>query len=207
MKKSLAALTAAFALAGSGMTFAASTTELTVKGLITPSACTPSLSGGGVVDHGKISAKDLNPNTPTSLPPATLRLSVICDAATLFALRGTDNRPGSSTIVDGYGLGLASNAGKIGNFTLALKNAVADTVVVSPLESSDDGTTWQETGNAIWQSQNLAAFGIPGGNQPTPITEVNTDVEVATVISRSSTLPLDNEVFIDGSATLEVKYL
>lgn len=130
MKKSLAALTAVFTLAGSGMTFAASTTELTVTGMITPSACTPSLSGN--VNYGKISIKDLDPNTPTHLDPITIRLNVLCDAATLIALRGTDNRSGSSTILDGYGLGLTSNNVKIGNFTLSLENAVADNVDVTP---------------------------------------------------------------------------
>ena len=43
----------------SGTAHAASTVELTVKGLITPMACTPLLSGGGLVDFGKISRNDL----------------------------------------------------------------------------------------------------------------------------------------------------
>ena len=43
-----------------GNALAASSTDLTVKGLITPSACTPALSNAGAVDFGKLSAKDLN---------------------------------------------------------------------------------------------------------------------------------------------------
>lgn len=204
MKKSLAALTAALTLAGSGMTFAASTTELTVTGLITPSACTPSLSGN--VDYGKISIKDLNPNTPTNLDPVTIRLTVLCDAATLIALRGTDNRSGSSTITDGYGLGLASNNKKIGNFTLAFKNAVADNVEVTPLQSSDNGENWQVIGDAIWQGLTLAAFGTPGNTQPTLIQNLNTDVVVVGQIANASGLPAE-DTKIDGLATIEVVYL
>lgn len=204
MKKSLIALTAALTLAVSGIAFA-STAELTVKGLITPSACTPSLSGN--VDYGKISIKDLNLNTPTNLAPVTVQLAVLCDASTLFALSGTDNRPGSSTIPDGYGLGLASNSQKIGNFTLSLKNPVADNLVVSPLESSDGGTTWRAIGNAIWQSMYWAAFGKPGDTQPTPIKEVKADLQVNAEITRASFFPQGEEIQIDGSATITVKYM
>ncbi|MCF5169438.1 MULTISPECIES: DUF1120 domain-containing protein [Pseudomonas] len=204
MKKSLAALTAVFTLAGSGMTFAASTTELTVTGMITPSACTPSLSGN--VNYGKISIKDLDPNTPTHLDPITIRLNVLCDAATLIALRGTDNRSGSSTILDGYGLGLTSNNVKIGNFTLSLENAVADNVDVTPLQSSDNGQNWQVIGNAIWQGTTLAAFGIPGNPQPTMIQNLNTDIVVIGQIDRAMGFPSE-ETPIDGLATIEVVYL
>ncbi|PNA52870.1 hypothetical protein C1Y14_34105, partial [Pseudomonas sp. MPR-R5B] len=61
MKKPLAALATLVMLATSGAAVAASSVDLTVTGLITPTACTPSLSANGVVDHGKISAKDLSP--------------------------------------------------------------------------------------------------------------------------------------------------
>jgi len=204
MKKSLAALIAAFTLAGSGMTFAASTTELTVTGMITPSACTPSLSGN--VNYGKISIKDLNSHSPTTLDPITIRLNVLCDAATLIALRGIDNRSGSSTVLDGYGLGLASNNVKVGNFTLSLKNAVADNVDVTPLQSSDNGQNWQVIGNAIWQGTTLAAFGIPGNTQPTMIQNLNTDVVVIGLIASAIDFPSE-ETPIDGLATIEVVYL
>jgi type 1 fimbria pilin len=54
-------------LASAGNAIAASSVDLTVKGSITPSACTPLLSSGGVADFGKISVKDLRPDNPTYL--------------------------------------------------------------------------------------------------------------------------------------------
>lgn len=48
-KPTLALLLAAFAPAA----FAASSADLNVFGTITPSACAPVLSDGGVIDHGK----------------------------------------------------------------------------------------------------------------------------------------------------------
>ncbi|AQY64497.1 MULTISPECIES: DUF1120 domain-containing protein [Pseudomonas] len=209
MKKPLAAFTAVIALVGSGMTFAASTVELTVKGVITPSACTPTLSASGVVDHGKVSVKDLNLDSPTSLPTARLQLNVDCEAATLFALRTTDNRAGSSIYGFGYGLGLINNLQKIGTFWLSLRNPVADNVAVEPIESLD-GVSWQAIDDVVWQNPYMAAFGDRSNGQdpkPIPIKNVISELVIDTQIAAANSLDLSNEVLIDGSATIEVKYL
>ena len=68
MKTLLSTVAASVMLVTGATAFAASTVDLAVKGLIVPSACTPTLSGGGIIDHGKISAKDLRPNNPTLSP-------------------------------------------------------------------------------------------------------------------------------------------
>jgi len=210
MKKSLATLTAALIIASTGTAFAASTVELTVKGLITPTACTPSLSGGGVVDHGKISAKDLNVDKTTQLPNQTLLLSVDCEAKTLFAIKGADNRAGSSLYSHGYGLGLINNTQKIGSYSLEYKSPIADQLPTRVLHSMDDGLTWMDGEDAAIPAQELAGFGdTSGGNAraPIPIQELRTDVIVWTTIAAAKDMDLSNEVNMDGSATLEVKYL
>lgn len=211
MKKSLATLTVALMLASTGTAFAASTVELTVKGWITPTACTPSLSGGGIVDHSKISAKDLNVDRSTRLPRQTLQLTVNCEAQALFALSATDNRPGSATAATGYGLGLIDKTQKIGNYHLLFANAVADNVAAFPIESTDGGASWMDLDpDTAWQRLSLAAFGdgSSGNNRrPIPIKDVTTDLFVDTEIAPTSGLNLTNEVQIDGSATIEVKYL
>ena len=60
MVSPLTTLTATLLLIGAGPVWAASSQDLTVKGVITPSACAPVVSGGGTVDFGKVSVKDLN---------------------------------------------------------------------------------------------------------------------------------------------------
>lgn len=69
MNKSLTLACTALLLASTAPAFAASSVDLTVKGLITPSACTPNLPG--TVDFGKISAKDLNQDSQTQLEAKT----------------------------------------------------------------------------------------------------------------------------------------
>ncbi|MGA9702731.1 DUF1120 domain-containing protein [Pseudomonas sp.] len=202
-------LAAALMLSIGAPAWAASTVDLTVKGKITPNACTPSLSGAGVIDYGKVSAKDLNLTTPTSLPVATLQLTITCDGSTLFAVKGTDNRAGSNSSAYGYGLGLINGTQKLGAYDLTLQNAVADSVDTIVLESSDNGTTWRDLDDTALVPSSLAAFGdrSSGVWLPVAIEQVTTDLVVYGRIARADSLDLSDEHLIDGSATFEVKYL
>lgn len=185
--------------------FAASTTDLVVKGLITPSACTPQLSGGGVIDHGKISAKDLSANNATVIGNDSLQMSVTCEAQTLIAVQAADNRADSSERTAAYGLGLV--AGKpLGGFFLRWSRPLADDVMVQPIGSFDEGQSWSP--------ESIAEPGMymsiaPMGNSHAPYAIKRLDLElgIQTYITRTNDLDLSNEVPIDGSATLEVKYL
>lgn len=210
MKTSLAALCAALLVASPWQAFAVSSVELTVSGTIVPSACTPTLSAA-TVEHGKLSAKDLNVDRITKLTDAALQLQVSCDAPTLFALQGVDNRAGSSSDISGqsYGLNLINGNQKLGYFNLRLLNPVADTVAITPLASMDNGNTWTEAAGATWPPLQYAGFGDQSGGAwaPIQIQELITELQVMTYIAPTQDLDLTNEVPIDGSATLEVKYL
>ena len=210
MKTSLTALCAALLIANSLQALAASSVELTVSGTIVPSACTPLLSAG-TVEHGKLSAKDLSVDQVTKLTDATLQLQVTCDAPTLFALQGVDNRAGSSSDNSGqsYGLNLINGNQKLGFFHLRLLNPVADSVAITPLASMDNGNTWTNATGSTWPPQQFAGFGDQSGGAwaPIQIQELITELHVMTYIAPTRDLDLSNEVPIDGSATLEVKYL
>ncbi|MBD8192326.1 DUF1120 domain-containing protein [Pseudomonas fluorescens] len=205
MKKIFSTLSACLLLA-SPAAFAASTVDLAVKGLIVPSACTPSLSSGGVIDHGKISAKDLRPDNPTLIGTHTMTIAVICDAPIQFALHSVDNRAGSATGPSSYGLGLINGNQKLGRYNLILSNPIADSVPVQPIASNDAGNTWYS--ERFWDpGLYMSVAAMDDDTQPLSAKEVVMDMQVETVIARTDSLDLSNEVPIDGSATLEVKYL
>lgn len=210
MNNTLNALIATLLLGTCAQALAASTVDLTVTGTITPNACTPSLSGSGVVDYGKLSAKDLNLTTQTPLPMTTLQMVIECDGATLFAIKGTDNRAGSASGPSArtYGLGLINNDQKLGNYMVALANPVTEAGATQVLESIDNGATWRDGSTGIPPSS-LAAFGdrSSGVWLPIPIVKVTTDVNIWGFIARADSLDLSDEHKIDGSATFEVKYL
>jgi len=206
MKPLFTALATSLMLLGCATTYAASTVDLTVKGLIVPSACTPNLSGGGVIDHGKISAKDLRPDNPTHIGSHVITLAVLCDAPIQFALHSIDNRAGSSTVASDYGLGLINGTQKLGWYQLTLRNPVADGVAMQPIASGDGGNTWYS--EKFWDAGlYMAVAALDDATQPASVKEMVTELLVVTSIARTDGLDLSNEVTLDGSATLEVKYL
>ncbi|NVZ56889.1 DUF1120 domain-containing protein [Pseudomonas edaphica] len=209
MKTSLSLLSAALLLTSASSAFAASSIDLTVKGLITPSACAPSLSSGGVIDHGKIASKDLKPDNWTVIGNHTLQLAITCEAPTLVALKGIDNVGDSHDPMNRYGLGLVSGQ-KLGGYSLTFGNPIADNAAISVIESSDNGLTWQENiPGDTWPAAYLASFGdrSTGSWAPTPVRLVTADLKVQTLIAPTAGMDLTTEVPIYGSATIEVKYL
>ena len=205
MKLTLNALATALLVSTSASSLAASTVDLTVKGVITPSACTPGLSGAGVIDYGKISAKDLNLTTQTPLPRTTLQLTITCEGSTLFAIKGTDNRAGSGSTLNGYGLGLINGTQKLGGMSLRLLSSVADGVPVRTVGSYDNGVTWGS--ESYLMRGNLIAPAPTGIDLPTPVQQWAADLRVMPFIAKTSGLDLTNEAPIDGSVTLTVRYL
>ncbi|MGY2274194.1 MULTISPECIES: DUF1120 domain-containing protein [Pseudomonas] len=195
-------------LASAGHAVAASSVDLSVKGSITPSACTPSMSSSGTVDYGKLSVKDLNADKITRMPPEYLQLRVACDAATLFAIQGHDNRAGSSPHDEGnYGLGLINGDEKLGSFYVNLSAAVADDVPSRFITSHDGGETWNPwAGGGLWVGGTTA---VADNSSFTPLaTKVLTaEMEIRSLIEPTNKLTLTEEVPIDGSVAVTVKYL
>lgn len=212
MKKILIPLAVFSLWAGVSSSQAASTVDLTVTGLITPSACNPTLSNGGVYDLGKIAARDLNTEQPTPLPAHNLQLTLTCEASTLVALKPSDNRLGSSFESNNslrFGLGLVNGNEKLGSMMLQLHSIVADGATMYPIGSvGSSSNEWAPT--PILSPTFLTSFTLNSNTPspaPTPIQRLTADVLIEPRIAPANTLTLNTEVPIDGSATLEVNYL
>jgi hypothetical protein len=203
MKKYFAALTTTALISAAPYAIAASSVDLTVTGLITPVACTPTLSSGGVIDLGKISSQDLNLTSNTKVGSHPIQLVVSCDAPARFALNPIDNKAGTST-GDWFGLGLTDDLEKLGFFYPKVLQVNEGPTSLDPIESTD-GTTWTKATSA--KPGNLLSVAATGGNTPINAQVVTFDFEVETYIARADGLTLTNEVIIDGSSTFEVKYL
>lgn len=204
MKKYFAALTTTALISAAPFALAASSTDLTVTGLITPVACTPTLSSGGVIDLGKISSGDLLPEQNTKVGTHDLQLTVTCDAATKFAVNPIDNNP-SPSFPDAFGLGLGNEGEELGFYHPRVMTVMDGTTELDPIESADGGTTWAKAAEA--QPGYLLSVAAVGETDPTNAQNVTIDFEVDTWIARADSLDLSDEITIDGSATLEVKYL
>ncbi|MGF6096147.1 DUF1120 domain-containing protein [Pseudomonas sp. 18175] len=200
----------------SGTAHAASTVDLAVTGLITPMACTPLLSGGGLVDFGKISRNDLNLTNGTRLPHKYLTLTVNCNAPGRFALRMRDNRDGTAHVNSEifYGLGLDTSGNKIGVYSVSFdpkQTVVDDLAVVYGTESTTGGLAWRMANlNPIdVGSRSLLGFTDVVGSTagPSAIQTLTSTLKLEATLNARQNLDLSVETPMDGSATLEVVYL
>lgn len=185
---------------------AASTTDLSVKGLITPNACEPFITNGGVIEHGKLSIQSLAGEHFTALAPQTLQVRVQCDGQTLFALSTIDNRPGTSALDDNlHGLGMVNGNEKLGSVAFALSNPTSDIGPVRTIISTDGGLTWEPD----WYLGHAALTAIAALDGTTPIAVKTFDANLGfhTSIAPANNLTLTDEIPLDGQATLQVKYL
>ena len=209
MKNYLAALTASALICAAPFAVAASSTDLTVTGSITPSACMPLLSGGGHIELGKIPVKDLNPNPDrsTRLPKQSMQLTVTCNAATPFALDPTDNKSGTSYDDPfAFGLGLTDAGEKTGEFWVGIESAQADGQPAVTIMSFDKETPSWAIGNYI-MTGTITSVSASGTPVPLAATEVAMELSIAPFIAPTNSLTLTDEVTIDGSVTIDVKYL
>ena len=187
---------------------AASSTELNVTGLITPSACCPTLSADGIVDHGKVPARSLNQYEYSALPAQALDLTVSCNEPVLFVLVGMDNRADSS-LGPGFYYGLGTNihvpTERLGTVSLAFREVMGDGERVLVLASSNQGLTWFPESNAY--PNNYMGFAHPGTLVPEPHRLLTATLQVNTSINAAAYLTLKQEVPLDGSIVLDLRYL
>ena len=216
MKNHFAALSLTGLIGLAPHALAASADKLTVKGLITPLACTPSLSNSGLVEFGKIPRRDLNVDKRTRLRDQALDFSIQCSAPGRFALRMRDDREGSA-ITDSqiyYGLNYDGSGNKIGLYKLNFnpENTVVDDLSqVFSTDSTTGGAAWSTSSNRAIPIAARSYLGFTdraGSNAgPIAIRHLTSRVIVETVIAPTSELDLSTDVQIDGSATLEIVYL
>lgn len=195
---------------------AASTVDLTVKGRITPIACTPALSNNGLVDYGKISYKSLSVDKRTQLHDKHLDFSLQCNGPARFALVMRDNRDGSAIVNSEiyYGLNHDSRGNKIGLYSLNFdptQTVVDDLSQVFRTDSTTGGVAWSSSNSRpipIGARSYLGFTDIAGSNAgPIFIQHLTSRVTVETVIAPTPELDVSTDIQLDGLATLDVVYL
>jgi hypothetical protein len=202
-------LCAALLLLNTGSTvFASTVTDLSLAGLVTPSSCTVGLSGSGVIDHGTIRAHTLNQETPTPLPSQWLEVEINCSGPLLFALIGLDSREDSSSApATAYGLGNNPHAPSehLGSVSLMFEAAQGDGNAMQSLASNTHGGLWFP--QPAIHPRTLMGFARPGRPFPEPIIRLTTRIRAHTTINPANRLTLRQDVPLDGSLVLDLRYL
>lgn len=195
--------------------FAASV-DLKVIGTITPASCTPTFSGGGIIDYGTMPASTLSATAQTTLPDKTSALTITCDAAVKYGVSVLDNRAASAvntlntiagyTAANKFGLG-AVNGVNIGTYSIQLTSPTPDSGTTNILNSTDSGATWTASNGAVANNAMIGFGNSATATTATPHKTMNIGVRVVAAIVPANSLPLSSSVKIDGSTTFTVSYL
>lgn len=211
----------------------AESVDVKVIGTITPTACKPTLSGGGTVDYGIIPPASLKKDALNQLGNKQLDFAITCDAPVKLALTGINGRPGTAAGTEGengggssvapagidtsngeyvVGLGLDGNK-KVGGYTIGISNLVADNIDADGIYNSGDIKT--KSGDWLtWKV--LPVYGgvkiygsvaKKGEKQPIAFTTLAGKLNVQAYINKASELDLTKPVKLDGLTTLELVYL
>jgi hypothetical protein len=200
---------------------AAGTVAMEVLTTVTPAACTPTLSHGGEVNYGVRDSSILRPGQITALPPHSLKLTISCDVAALFAIKLMDNR--SASLVPGivasgsgnaaidddasFGLGMASGA-RIGAYTITYDpNSYTGDYLAVQLMASADGVTWSNNVSGQGSKRQLLSWGPANAGNIGAYRTVEGMLTVRPFINKPEHLRLNNDIELNGSATLELNYL
>jgi type 1 fimbria pilin len=193
--------------------------EINVQASITPIACTPTLSGNGVVDFGVIPAHTLNRSTNTQLTPKFVTLTLNCDGPASFALSILEGRPDSATAKGATDFGLSKDrrGNNIGRYRVAFdepsSKVRADTAtrlfLTESSNSRKEGWSKAHAGTTAMAQGVLYGFTDTQGSTAGPkrYQSLTATLSVAPVIAPLDSLDLSEVIKLDGFATIEVNYL
>ncbi|MNJ19233.1 hypothetical protein D3C77_135530 [compost metagenome] len=211
VKKSALSLAVLVSLASA--TAMAATTDLTVTGNITPSACAPTFANGGVVDYGSLAVTELEEISYGYLLPAkSLNLSIECSTPATFALIANDNRRDSGQAGGAlFGLGKHQDQ-NIGGYLLRWnsEDVLIDGAQGTTVESMDSGNSWKIVSTGMVEEAGYMPqfrLGFSTGVEPRPSAASSVSVVMNIHGHVKKELPFSDRVELDGSTTVELVYL
>jgi type 1 fimbria pilin len=211
----------AIALASSAA-FAGPTAELKVTGVIKPVACTPTIgAGSAVVDYGNIASGALTAGQNKKLDTKEVPFTIACEAPVKMAVSAIDNRAASKVTglaaqIGGaagetsmFGLGAAGGK-NIGAFHFAMKQGsfTGDGASVDTIGTASAGSpSWSKSAIGGMSTDRLLSWAPSGTATPGAYQTVSGTLSVTAVLNKPENLNLTGDINLDGSATIEVKYL
>lgn len=210
MKKSVTALgvvSAVVMMAGNVMA-APATSELKVVGQMAVPACKVDAKEL-TVDLGSISHTLIKPSVVTALATKDATIGVTCEAETFLNFTVNDNREGTASVTHPYyfGLGNVNGSGKLGYYSLILKNALVDGVSSMTYMSPKGSSSVSAVASSKIMKNYVVGWAKSHGNQNSGKRFVAT-LEVSPVLASSKMMggPITDNVKLDGSATLNFSY-
>ncbi|OED34046.1 hypothetical protein AB832_08060 [Flavobacteriaceae bacterium (ex Bugula neritina AB1)] len=204
--------------------------EVTVSGSVTPVPCNVVLAGNGVADFGALVASDFSATDPNQLGSQFIGTTVTCTSGTQVAIEVTDNNsataaPDNTPIIVGatatgnnvassasassfMGMGTAPNGAAIGNYIIAVTNAISDSTPAEMIRSEDSGATWAAAAHGVARENIYYTWATPGQTAPLSVSTATIDLKVTAAMDDMTTMNADaDNITLAGSATLTLVYL
>lgn len=200
-----------------GSAEAADSVNLKVTGKLSMGACTPELDGGGVIDLGHVSVKNLSPDgTVAYFSPGyqhkKINFNISCTTDTKIGFTLTDNEPGTvpSTMTSynaAYGLGKTSDNKDIGLYELFFSAATVDGQKGKTIYTSlTNPGTWAEV-NGIYPTLYLYAFAKDGQTTPYTGKLFNLTMDTDYFFEKTVVDSVQDELAFLGSVTFTLMYM
>ncbi|MDV3467391.1 hypothetical protein RZA67_01390 [Stenotrophomonas sp. C3(2023)] len=187
-------------------------TPLMVQGTIDVPACTVVVDNNGLYEIGELGPTDVKTGTSTStLTPITKKWTVSCEGDTFMSFSVTDNRKGTASTNDNsqFGMGLVNGTGKLGYYSLAMKNPTVDTVASHVFATNRKNAGDNKGASTVVRTDGF----VMGWAAPTSATQqigrvFAVDMEATPVLAGSQTMngPIIDDVSLSGSLTFDFAY-
>ena len=204
-KLSLAAGVFGSFLATAFTAHAGTSATMTISGIVTPSACSIALTGGGTLDFGPVHVDALPSSGTYTMTPKTIDTVVDCkDTEQAVAISFVDNRKDSVAIHSdegtdantAFGLGTADSI-NIGSYGIKISKVTAE---------STEGSLLSSTGKAMTDSPQYITYTDAGGNAPVAKKNYTFTLQVTPSIS-SDMKAITSTAEFDGNTTINIDYM
>lgn len=192
---------------------------MTISGIVTPSACSIALTGGGTLDFGPVHVDALPSSGTYTMTPKTIDTVVDCkDTEQAVAISFVDNRKDSVAIHSdegtdantAFGLGTADSI-NIGSYGIKISKVTAESTEGSLLSST--GKAMTDTERTLFRylvnngtSPQYITYTDAGGNAPVAKKNYTFTLQVTPSIS-SDMKAITSTAEFDGNTTINIDYM
>lgn len=202
---------------------ASETGKITIKGSITPGSCSLDLADSGDVDYGKLTRSELGAQSSDNMYDLEMKevgYTIDCENPLQVSLSfKADANPAKQYVIDKgnsvaneISLGLTDNDDTdkgVAVIGIPVSDASVDTMPVSKILYSADGTSWDAETDAYYPKQDDSEqiSWSTDGNVPAQITNVTGKFTVRTSLNADAVAQYKDEMPFEGVSNITLHYL
>lgn len=184
--------------------------ELKVTGSLEVPACTVTAGDDGSYSYGTLNPSDIRPGTAVNtLAVLTKPWKISCEGDTYLTFKVIDNAEATRSVVavENFGLGSVNGTGKIGYYTVNMRNPKVNGVA-SGLFSTNTTAIARASSVLLRQNDYVTGWSQAGANVQQIGKLFEADLDVTAVLAGTQTMngAITDDVPLAGSLTLNFAY-